>query len=136
MKLRGLIVAAIVLAGLAGVLYWSDHHKPKETIEASADASPKILALKEEDISGFNLKKNGAEQVGLERDSAGKWKIVSPTPLPADESAVSSLLGTFSSMNSQRVVEDKATNLATYGLDAPKVEVSLAEKNKTTQPSR
>ena len=133
MKLRGLIVAAVVLAGLTGALYWSDHHKPKETTEASADASPKVLTLKEEDISGFNLKKNGAERVGLERNAAGKWQITSPSPLSADQSAVSSLLSTFSSLNSQRVAEDKATNLATYGLDAPKLEVSLTEKKKTTQ---
>jgi uncharacterized protein DUF4340 len=133
MKLRGLIVAAVVLAGLTGALYWSDHHKPKETTEASADASPKVLALKEEDIAGFNLKKNGAEQVGLERDNTGKWKIVAPTPLPADESAVSSLLGTFSSLNSQRVVEDKATDLATYGLATPQLEADLTQKDKKTQ---
>jgi len=133
MKLRGLIVAAVVLAGLTGALYWSDHHKPKETTEASADASPKVLALKEDDIASFNLKKNGAEQVGLERDNAGKWKIVSPTPLPADASSVSSLLGTFSSLNSQRVVEEKATDLSTYGLSSPQLEVDLTQKDKKTQ---
>jgi hypothetical protein len=128
MKLRGPIVAGIILAGLSGALYWSDHHKPKDTAEASADVPPKILEVKEADISKFELKKNGAEQVGLERNSAGKWQIVSPTPLTADQSAVSSLLGTFSSLNSQRVVEEKAASLAPYGLDAPKFEVDLAGK--------
>jgi hypothetical protein len=133
MKLRGLIVAGIILAGLSGTLYWSNHHKPADTTEASADVPPKILAVKEADISKFDLKKNGAEQVGGERNSAGQWRITSPMPLAADQSAVSSLLGTLSSLNSERLVEDKAGNLAPYGLDAPQLEVDLTEKQNKKQ---
>jgi hypothetical protein len=133
MKLRGLIVAAVILAGLTGTLYWSNHHKPVDTTEASAEAPPKILAVKEADISKFDLKKDGAEQVGGERNSAGQWHITSPTSLAADQSAVSSLLGTFSSLNSERLVEDKASNLAPYGLDSPKLEVDLTNKGNKTQ---
>ena len=133
MKLRGLIVAAVVLAGLTGALYWSNHHKAADTTEASANVPAKILAVKEADISKFDLKKNGSEQVGGERNSAGQWHITSPTPLPADQSAVASLLGTFSSLNSERLVEEKAGDLAPYGLDAPKLEVDLTEKNNQTQ---
>jgi len=133
MKLRGLIVAAVVLAGLTGTLYWSNHHKPSDTTEASAAVAPKVLAVKEADITKFDLKKYGAEQVGGERNSSGKWRITSPTSLPADQSAVSSLLGTFSSLNSERLVEEKAGNLVAYGLDAPKLEVELSEKGNKTQ---
>jgi len=132
-KPYGLIVAAVILAGLTGALYWSNHHKPADTTEASANVPPKILAIKESDISKFGLKKNGTEQVAGERNSAGQWHITSPTPLPADQSAVSSLLGTFSSLNSERLVEEKAGNLAPYGLDAPKLEVDLTEKDNKTQ---
>jgi hypothetical protein len=132
-KPYGLIVAAVILAGLTGALYWSNHHKPADTTEASANVPPKILAVKEADISKFDLKKNGTEQVGGERNSAGQWHITSPTPLSADQSAVSSLLGTFSSLNSERLVEEKAANLAPYGLDAPKLEVELTEKDNKTQ---
>ena len=133
MKGSGLIVASIILAGLVGALYWSNHHKPAGTTEASADAPPKILAVKTPDISKFDLKKDGTEQVGAERKGAGQWQITSPAALPADQSAVSSLLGTFSSLNSERLVEEKASNLAPYGLDSPKFEVDLTEKNNQTQ---
>ena len=132
-KPYGLIVAAVILAGLTGALYWSNHHKPADTTEASANVPPKILAVKEADISKFDLKKDGAEQAGGERNSTGQWRITSPTSLPADQSAVSSLLGTFSSLNSERLVEEKAGNLVPYGLDAPKFEVDLTEKDKRTQ---
>jgi hypothetical protein len=133
MKLGGFIVAVVVLAGLTGTLYWSNHHKPAESTEASADVPPKILAVKEADISKFALKKNDADQVAGERDSSGKWQITSPSSLLADQSAVSSLLGTFSSLNSQRLVEEKAANLASYGLDTPKLEFDLSEKDNKTQ---
>ncbi len=133
MKGSGLIVGAVILAGLVGALYWSNHHKPAETTEASADVAPKILMVKTPDISKFDLKKDGAEQVGGERNGAGQWQITSPAALPADQGAVSSLLGTFSSLNSQRLVEEKASNLAPYGLDTPKFEVDLSEKNNQTQ---
>lgn len=134
MKFSGLIVAGIILAALCGALYWSNHHKPAETTEASTDAAPpKILSVKEDDISRFDVKKNGAEQVAGERNSAGQWHITSPTPLSADQSAVSSLLGTFSSLNSERLVEDKAGNLATYGLNAPALEIDLTQKSNRTQ---
>ena len=133
MKLGGLIVAIVVLGGLTGTLYWSNHHKPAESTEASADTPPKILAVKEADIFRFDLKKNGADQVAGERNSSGQWRITSPTTLPADQSAVSSLLGTFSSLNSQRLVEEKAGNLASYGLNAPKLEFDLSEKDNKTQ---
>jgi len=43
------------------------------------------------------------------------------------------LLGTFSSFSSERLVEEKASNLAPYGLDAPKLEVDLIDKNNQTQ---
>ena len=131
-KPHGLIVAAIILAGLTGALYWSNHHKPADTTEASADVSPKLLAVKEADISKFELKKGGAEQVGGERNSAGQWHITAPSSLPADQSAVSSLLGIFSSLSSERLVEEKASNLTPYGLDAPKLEVDLTERDKKT----
>ena len=133
MKLGGLIVAVVVLGGLTGTLYWSNHHKPAESTEASADTPPKILAVKEKDISRFDLKKNGADQVAGERTSSGQWRITSPESLAADQGAVSSLLGTFSSLNSQRLVEEKAANLASYGLDAPKLEFDLSEKDNKTQ---
>jgi hypothetical protein len=132
-KPHGLIIAGIVLAGLIGTLYWSNHHKDSDTTEASADVPPKILAVKEADISKFELKKNGTAQVAGDRTGTGPWHITSPAFLPADQSAVSSLLGTFSSLSSERLVEDKAANLSPYGLDAPKFEVDLTQKDNKTQ---
>ena len=56
MKIRGLLIAALVFFILAGVLYWSNHRKPaEETAKASADAAPVILKLDQNAIANARL---------------------------------------------------------------------------------
>ena len=50
MQGRGLTITAIVLAILAGVLWWSNREKAKEASKPPADASPKILSLSGSDV--------------------------------------------------------------------------------------
>lgn len=134
MKSKGLLIATIVLAALAGTLYWSNHHPPSDdTAKASLDTPPKILALKQDDISKVDILKGGTEAVALAKNSAGKWQITAPTPLSADQDAVSSVLSTVSSLNSERLVDDKPTDLAQYGLTKPALEVAITEKDNKLQ---
>jgi len=130
MKLRGLIIATFVLAALVGVLYWSNHHKPSETSEASAETAPKILSLKEDDIAQVDLKKKGAADLVVSRDGAGKWQITAPKPLAAEQASVSGMLANVSSLSAERLVEDKTTNFAQYGLSDPELQAAILEKNK------
>jgi uncharacterized protein DUF4340 len=132
MKPSGLIVAVAVLAALSGTLYWSNHHKPAETMQASADTPPKILTLSEADVSKIDLRKKSGDEVVLAKDNAGKWLITAPKPLPADQSSVSSVLSSLSSLSSDRLVEEKAANLNPYGLEAPVLEADITEKNNKT----
>jgi uncharacterized protein DUF4340 len=133
MKLRGLIVAGVILAALTGALYWSNKHpeadKARNPAETDSEPGPTIFSLKEADIAKFDLKRKDAAEVSLQRDGSGKWQMTAPQPLPIDQSAVISLLGTFSTFNSQRVVEQKPTNLDQYGLSAPAFEIDMTEKS-------
>jgi hypothetical protein len=132
MKIRGLTIATVVLAALAGTLYWSNRHKPDETTQASADTPPKILSLKEGDITKVDLKKK-TEDIVLAKDSGGKWQLTSPQTLAADQSAVSSMVSALSSLSSDRLVEDKASDLNQYGLSQPTLEVAITEKDNKTK---
>src|SRR5438105_4078883 len=49
------------------------------------------------------------------------------------ELAISSILSTLSSLNSERLVEEKASNLGQYGLADPKLEVDITDKNNATR---
>lgn len=134
MKSKRLLIATIVLAALAAALYWSNHHPPTDdTAKASLDTPPKILTLKQDDISKLDILKGGAEAVALARNDAGKWQITAPAPLSADQDAVSSVLSTVSSLNSERLVDDKPTNLGQYGLAKPALEVAITEKDNKSQ---
>jgi hypothetical protein len=134
MKNSGLIIAAVVLAALTGALYWSNRHPASEnTAKASLDTPPKILSLKQDDISKIQIKKKGGEQLALAKDDAGKWQITVPKPLGADQEAVSSLLSTVSSLNSDRLVDDKASDLSQYGLAQPSLELDVTIKDGKPQ---
>jgi len=133
MKSTGLLIAAALLAALTGTLYWSDHHKTADATAMPVDAAPKIFTLKDTDLSKIEIKKKGAEEVALAKNDAGKWQITSPTQLSADQDAVSSMASTLSSLNSERVVEDKGTDLKQYGLSEPVIEVDIATKDGKSQ---
>ena len=129
MRIRGLIFAATLLAALTGTLYWSNHHKASENVQAATASSPKILALIESDVTRIDLKKKDAAELMLAKDSNGKWQITAPQQLAADQSAVSNVLSTLASLSSERVVEEKANSLDQFGLSSPTLEVDVAGKN-------
>lgn len=134
MKNRGLLIAAFVLAALSGVLYWSNHHSPADaSAKTSVDTPPKILTLKPEDISKLQLKKKGGEVLDLARGDAGKWQITAPKPLAADQDAVTSWLNTFSSLNADRLVDAKPTDLAQYGFSQPAFQIAITAKDGKPQ---
>jgi len=134
MKLRGLIVATFILAALIGALYWSNHHKPEaeEVKKAEANLPPKILELKPADISKIDLKKKGGNDIELARNSSGKWQITAPRAYGTDEDIMRNMVGALSALTSDRLVEEKASDLSQYGLSEPSLDVTVTEKaNKT-----
>lgn len=134
MKGRGLLIAAVVLAALAGTLYWSNHRKPAtSSLTSAAEASPKILDVTPADVSGITISKTGTPVLTLSKNDAGKWQITAPKPLPADQDSVSTLLSNLSPLNSDRLLEEKAADLNAYGLAKPAVEISLTEKNRKSE---
>lgn len=134
MKGRGLLIAAVVLAALAGTLYWSNHRKPAtSSLTSAAESSPKILDVTPADVSGITISKTGTPVLTLSKNDAGKWQITAPKPLPADQDSVSTLLSNLSPLNSDRLLEEKAADLNAYGLAKPAVEISLTEKNRKSE---
>src|SRR5215472_15960375 len=101
MKLRGPFVAIIILVALTGFLYWSNHHKPGEdsTVKASPN-SAQILSLKQGDVLEVTIESKDQGRVDLGKNDSGAWRITEPSPLAADQEAVSSLLSTLSTLDS------------------------------------
>jgi hypothetical protein len=127
MRFRGLLVAVVLLAALGVGLYFSNKEKAAEAAKPPSDTPPKILALTEGDITKVELKKKGADPAVLEKTN-GKWQLTAPQPYPADQDAVSQLVASAANVSSDRVVEDKASNLSAYGLNSPSLEVDITGK--------
>lgn len=133
MKIRGLLLATIVFAVLAGLLYWSDHRKSSaEAAKPAGETAPAILKLDENSITKLQLKKKDAPAIELAK-SGSDWKITEPKPYAADQSAVSGVLSTVSSLNSERLVDDKSSDLQRYGLTQPSLQLELTQKDNKTQ---
>jgi hypothetical protein len=134
MNFRGLSVAVVVLAALAGVLYWSEHRKaPEENAAVPATSAPVILKIDPANITQLVIKQKQSDPVTLEKAGAGMWQITGPKPYPADQNAVAGMLSTLSALNADRLVGDKGTNPQQYGLQAPAVELDITGKGHTTQ---
>ena len=132
MKIHGLLAATAAFAVLAGLLYWSDHRKPTAEAANPAEATPAILKLDENSITKVDLKKKDGPNILLTKSGAD-WKIAEPQPLAADQSTVSGMLSTLSSLNSERLVEEKSSDLERYGLEHPSLEVDVTEKDNKSQ---
>jgi Domain of unknown function (DUF4340) len=136
MKMRRLLVATVVLAALAGTLYWSNHRKPAaDSVSASPSATnARVVALTQSEITKLEVKKKGGDDVVLDRASTNmlNWKITSPKPLVADQESVSTILYNLSPMDDATLIADKPADLKQFGLADPEAQVSATLKDGKT----
>jgi len=136
MKFARLMIAAAILAGLGGLLYWSNRSEEAKAGKPDPKAAPKILDLKEIDIKQIEIRHRDGETTVLSRDGSGKWSITAPQPLAADQNAVSAITTAASTLSSDRVVDDNASNLPSYGLDPARIGITLTMADGKTHVLR
>lgn len=136
MRLRGLLTGALVLVALAAGVYFSNKQKSAEAAKPATDAPPKILALTDADLKKITLKKKSGDEIAIEKNAAGKWQITAPQAYGADQDAAGQLAGAAGTVNSDRLIEDKASDLSSYGLQSPSEEISITTKNGATKKLR
>ena len=129
MKPVRLLVAVVLLAGLGGVVWWSNKQQKAKAAEPPKDLSPKILALNPDSIAQLEIEKRGADPMILKKNAAGQWQMTAPQALAVDQSAASGLGSALENFSSERVVDNNATNLASYGLAPAALQVTATLKN-------
>src|SRR3984893_17581622 len=93
MKIKQLMAAAIVLAAVTAILYWSHLPKPiEDAAKAAANAPVKILSFQKDDISKLEIKRKNGEVLDLSKTGSGNWKIKSPNSLTGDADSISTIL--------------------------------------------
>ena len=133
MRIRGLLMAVVVLAALGGAVYWSNKAEKAKEGQPSPDAPPKIVSIPEDQFRKLEIHKTGAEDIVLRKADSGKWEMVTPKTWTVDQDAVGGVVSTLSSLTSVRLVEEKAPDLARFGLANPSLEVSITTKDGKTR---
>jgi hypothetical protein len=131
MKPKGLLIAVVLLAVLGGAVWWSNK-KQATAAKTPTDTSTKIVAIADDQITRIQIKHTGGDTIDLQRDN-GKWKLTAPQALPADPDAASSLVSSLASVTADKSIEDNATDLSAYGLNAPQLDVLVTKKDGKTE---
>ncbi|MBI4910397.1 MAG: DUF4340 domain-containing protein [Acidobacteria bacterium] len=126
MQFRGLLAALAVLAMLGLGVFLSNKYKKDDDKKGSSDA-PKILTIPDDQITKIEIQKKDGAKTVLEKSD--KWKMTTPAGLNADQEAVGSMVTTLASLASEKLVEEKAGDLAPFGLTAPQLEVTVTKKD-------
>ena len=130
MKPIRLLIAAVVLAGLGGAVWWSNKSEAAKAAKPPEDTTPQVLALKEPDIQGIEIhQREGDVTTVLKRQGAGKWSITAPKPLAADQGAVASITSGVVNLRGDRLLDDSNPDLASFGLQPPVLSVTFTDKN-------
>jgi Domain of unknown function (DUF4340) len=113
-------LAALVLAGLGAYAYFIDAKKPAGDEKAKA----KVFAFDKAKARELDLAPRDGEAIRLTREGE-TWHLMAPVTAPADASEADALVSTLEGLEIDEVVTESASNLADFGLAAPKHHVSL-----------
>ena len=122
MKGRSLaILAAVVIAVLAYILL-VERHRPTSD-EVASEAEKVLQDFDSDQVTGIVIERDPG-RVRLEKVGEA-WRLREPLDFPADESAVSSTLGTLANLQADRRLSADEVDPAVYGLDDPPIRIML-----------
>jgi hypothetical protein len=125
--LKSTIALAVVLVGLGAYIYFVEWKKPEG---GGTETKEKAFAkLEPDNIEEVRIKSAGGETAHLVKATEG-WKIDTPVKADADPSEVTSITSNLVSLEMQRVVDENPSDLAQYGLNPPRVDVSFRVKGE------
>ena len=121
--LKSTLALLVVLGGLVGYIYYLNRDGATD-----ADAKEKAFAsVTAEDIEEVQIKSADGE-ISRAQKTDGTWHLVEPVQAVADESELTSITSSLASLDMQRVVDENAPDLAQYGLEPARIEVSFRTK--------
>lgn len=123
-----LLIAAFILLGLAGALWYSEKHPPKP--KEPETKTEKVIAVEQDKIQRVQVAHPaGGDTITLQKGDDGKWRITEPKQYKADESSVNSMVSNLASLNADQVVAEKNTDWTSYGLEPGKLKIDVSLKD-------
>jgi hypothetical protein len=122
------VILLVVAVGFGAYLYFVDAKKPV----ADEKAKQKIFSYDSSKIVQLQIKSATGDVTSLKKGSGG-WTIVKPVDSQADQNSASDVAASLAGLEEDRVVDENATDLKTYGLAEPRIDVSFnVEGDKDT----
>lgn len=122
-SLVSLLALAAVAAGVGVYAYYGVHLK-QETEKTEKEKKEKLFGeLDKAKLAQVTVTAKGETTVLAHSKSPESWNLISPVSTLADKSTIESLVDRLAQIKSKSVVEEKAADLAKYGLDKPKIKV-------------
>lgn len=123
LKTAGLLAAVLLVLG--GLATWDEWQTKKD--EKTKEAEKRLLAIEPEKVTALEfLNQEGKEPVDIAFEKKeGKWQILRPAGLRADQQAVDNLLTTLKDYKFEQVVDESGTNPGAFGLDKPRRVIKL-----------
>lgn len=129
MSARKLIVLAVILV-IVGGFYYLDRSR-LERAKKQEEESKQIVPVKAEDVARVKIERGG-EVFVAERAEGDRWKIREPYQAAGDRATFQSLVNNIGNGQMQRKL-DEPGDLRNYGLDQPKVKVSLITREASEE---
>ena len=126
-------ILATVLVVLGGLATWDEWQTKRD--DKKKDTENLLLTLEIEKVTGLefsNRESKDPVDISIEKKN-GKWSIITPVSVLADQQAVDNLLTTLKDYKYEKIVTESGANLASFGLDKPKRIIQIkTEKGPTT----
>ena len=131
MQTKGLLIAVVLLAAIAGAIWWSNKKQAATPAKSATDTSSKLLTIPADQFQEIRIKKLTGEVQDLKLVD-GKWRIVEPSALAADQDTVTSMVTSLSALTADKTIEESAADLKPYGLDVPTLDIAITKKDGKT----
>ncbi len=116
---RSTLILLVVAAGLGAYLYFVDAKKPV----GDTTTKQKVFSLDAGKIEQVQLTLT-AGSTTLKKGTSG-WTIVQPVDAPADQNTAGDVAASLATLEQDRVVDENATDLKTYGLAPPRIDITF-----------
>jgi hypothetical protein len=126
-RLVSTLSMVVVLAGLGAYIYFVDSKKPADGGEVKEKAFGELSA---DDIEELQIGLPDGKPAKLVK-TTGTWRLVEPSAADADANEVQSVLTSLSTLDIQRVVDEKGGDLSQYGLAPAQIDLSFKVKGQT-----
>jgi hypothetical protein len=115
------LILLVVALGLGGYLYFFEAERPV----ADPDAKTPVFTYDAAKINQIEITSSGGDVTALRKGPNDTWSIVKPADAPADRNSVSDVVTNLSKLEEERVVDENAADLKTYGLAEPRIDVTF-----------